>query len=146
MDWQKTVLTYMNKKAVLGIMFQTVFTSCLQTLLTYKDKKVPFYRAFRNLFTLYLQHLSSNRTNNRHFLPIRRKILSPSSNSHRKAKNQPPHPECCFYATHLIATENRRPHPHKNISHLYEKNQTFVHPILKIFSSNKNAVCGKNIR
>ena len=30
----------MHEKAVLGTMFQTVFTPCLQIPLTYKDKKL----------------------------------------------------------------------------------------------------------
>lgn len=81
--------SYRKNKACFFVCKCRPFVSMEQqkTALIYKDKKVPFYRAFRNLFTLYLQHLSSNRTNNRHFLPIRGKILSPSSNSHGKSKS-----------------------------------------------------------
>ena len=45
----------MHEKAVLGTMFQTVFTPCLQIPLTYKDKKQPFYRAILDLFTFCLR-------------------------------------------------------------------------------------------
>ena len=49
---KKTSLTYMYEKAVLGTMFQTVFTPCLQIPLTYKDKKQPFCRVITNFFVI----------------------------------------------------------------------------------------------
>ena len=42
----------MHEKAVLGTMFQTVFTPCLQIPLTYKDKKQPFCRVITNFFVI----------------------------------------------------------------------------------------------
>ena len=39
---EKISLTYMHEKAVLGTMFQTVFTPCLKIPLTYKDKNSRF--------------------------------------------------------------------------------------------------------
>ena len=53
--FEKISLTYMHEKAVLGTMFQYVFTPCLQIPLTYKDKKQPFYRAILDLFTFCLR-------------------------------------------------------------------------------------------
>ena len=42
----------MHEKAVLGTIFQTVFTPCLQIPLTYKDKKQPFCRVITNFFVI----------------------------------------------------------------------------------------------
>ena len=42
----------MHEKAVLGTMFQIVFTPCLQIPLTCKDKKQPFYRVITNFFVI----------------------------------------------------------------------------------------------
>ena len=49
---EKISLTYMHEKAVLGTMFQTVLTPCLQIPLTYKDKKQPFCRVITNFFVI----------------------------------------------------------------------------------------------
>ena len=42
----------MHEKAVLGTMFQIVFTPCLQIPLTNKDKKQPFCRVITNFFVI----------------------------------------------------------------------------------------------
>ena len=46
----------MHEKAVLGTMFQTVFTPCLQIPLTYKDKKIAYFTPRGGGFTIYLQN------------------------------------------------------------------------------------------
>ena len=53
---EKISLTYMHEKAVLGTMFQTVFTPCLQIPLTYKDKKFAYFTPRGGGFTIYLQN------------------------------------------------------------------------------------------
>ena len=77
----------MHEKAVLGTMFQTVFTPCLQIPLTYKDKKQPFCRVITNFFVIadkatyliatekwkvhpFRKHSSPNRTKNGQNSPL----------------------------------------------------------------------------
>ena len=94
----------MHEKAVLGTMFQIVFTPCLQIPLTYKDKISAKYPLVKNIPHLY---------------PWNRGFEYPFSKMfivylHLQAVWPPPH---------LVATGKRkvRPFYSKNfIPHLYE--------------------------